>query len=296
MGEASRRAKLAGGAFAQLAERFSSLGIDTSRPGFHDHPAFLAEERRDPTFLERYAEWVARRPRSAEYDQAVRSVLPGIVHRVEQRLQREGCRGTCLNASNALSRSLDRLGIWNVVLRGSLVVDPRGRSGLLPAYYPAWDSIDHPGGITGHAWLSVPPFAIVDVTARHQNRYPSDEALFALVPPVVLAEAAEVYAPDVWDCVVGEVIERYAALDGRRDARLHHRLLPGIKTMSPIFPARRVRTEEVEIRYVTTGASASEEPLERCGPVGTEGLMPAQIWEQEIRPAFEEQGVVIPAA
>lgn len=288
MGEASRKAKLAGGEFDLLSRRFAACGIDTSAPGFFDQPSFVEQERGDPSFLERYAEWVVRRPRSPDYEALVRTTLPLIASRMEARLEREGCIGTCLNAANALSRSMDRLGIWNAVFRGSLVIEDSGGNGFEPAYYASYDTIDSPDGITGHAWLCVPPFAVVDVTVRHQRRYPSDEPLFELVPRVVMAENPDLYSPRVVDCVAVGAINQFARQEGKRDPRLHHRLLPGLRTLAGFYPARSLKAGPVTIRYVPTGVTASDLPLEECGAIGVEGLMPRDLWEQEIRPAFEE--------
>ena len=112
MGESKRRAKSENGdPSAELASLFARLGISTDAPGFYDSPAFLRIEQRDPSFLDRYAEWVARRPRDPAYDEKVRAVVPVVAEVMARRLHEENLLGLCGNAATSMARVLDRLGV-----------------------------------------------------------------------------------------------------------------------------------------------------------------------------------------
>lgn len=119
MGEDKRKKMLGASAVwrGQLLRRFESVGIDTSAPGFFDDPQFVAEERRDRRFLELYSEWVVHRERTADYDAHVREVLAKLAPIISARLDRYQWFGSCIAIMGILTRMLDRLGVWNTVMK-----------------------------------------------------------------------------------------------------------------------------------------------------------------------------------
>jgi hypothetical protein len=117
MGEAKRKAGTmrAHGPMQRLHALFARIGVNPDEIAFYDSPAFQAAERADPSLLNSYAEWVFRRPRDPGYEGRVRASVPLVADILARRLAETGLAGTCLNASNILSRMLER----SFVARGS---------------------------------------------------------------------------------------------------------------------------------------------------------------------------------
>jgi hypothetical protein len=161
VGEAKRRRAAKGGfddAANALKTRFKALGIDISRPGFYDDPAFLAEERRDQRFLESYTRWVLSRPRSSAEDARVREVVPRLAEIILARLERHRWFGACFAVTAMLSRMLDRMGIWNCAFSGSVSIKHGSGEEAESRYFAIVDEQEGSHTATGHQWLAVPPF------------------------------------------------------------------------------------------------------------------------------------------
>lgn len=95
MGQAKRKRVRATARFQGLDDLFNDLGITSRDPGFYDDPHFMAAESDDPRFLENYAEWVNLRPRSAEYDDHVRHIVPRLAQMVFAKVEALGKHGRC---------------------------------------------------------------------------------------------------------------------------------------------------------------------------------------------------------
>src|SRR4051794_9167049 len=99
MGEAKRRKASSGAEHEALERQLRDLGIDTSEFGFYDQRAFLAQEARDPTFLETYADWVRTRPCTPDYTQRVRSVVPRLAATLANLFESRDMQRSCVAAS-----------------------------------------------------------------------------------------------------------------------------------------------------------------------------------------------------
>ncbi|MGC1467657.1 MAG: hypothetical protein WA792_18235, partial [Pseudolabrys sp.] len=130
MGEAKRKRALgsADKRRSDLQRLFEGLFVDYKQPGFYDDPNFRAQEQGQPEFLETYGEWVVVRERSPDYDRRVRDVLTKLAPIISARLDRHAWFGGCVAITGALTRILDRLGVWNAVMKGSASVYAGGQS------------------------------------------------------------------------------------------------------------------------------------------------------------------------
>ena len=180
MGEAKRKK-----AFGEPSKRrielqrlFEARQIDYSQPGFYDDPGFMAEERRSPRFLEAYGEWVFCRERTSDYDHHVRDVLTRLAPIISARLDRHEWFGSCIAVTGMLTRMLDRLGVWNAVMKGSAAIYAGDQS----RHFAIVDEDEGEGFQSGHFWLIAPPYQIVDLTLHHQRWRSGDSAFQSLAP------------------------------------------------------------------------------------------------------------------
>lgn len=283
MGEAKRRGEARASVHSTVDERLRRVGIDPSQFGFYDQPAFMAEERRDGQFLEQYALWVQSRPRSTDYDERVRTIVPRLAEFLADLFEREEVQRSCVHVSSMMPRILDRLGVWSFGLKGSLIMEVasedfwRGQS--------MCDIPDFPGAELGHAWVVAPPFIIVDSTIRLQN--PTGDPMNAFIPPIVTVEDAPLIRPTVDDVVSAELRADYARREGRVDSQLHHRLVPQLREFSREFPSREVRHGDLTLRYVPSGVRVSDVPLEEINGAG-DRLSGDEVWNDHVAPAFSE--------
>jgi len=273
MGEAKRRS--GGSRRAQLQGLFVGLGIDYRNPGFYDDPIFIAEEKCDPRMLESYAEWVTHRERTAEYDAHVRATLEKLAPIISARLDRHNWLGACFAASGMLTRMLDRLGVWNAIMTGSVSIytETEGR------HFAIVDEHEGAGYQTGHQWLIAPPYDIVDLTLFHQRWLPEDMDLRSLAPKIVLKEQAEIVRPRAQDVIAP------ALLRNGTDAEMYGRLRDQ-RRFGSIFPARKILLGPLDIRYVASGVTAPNEPLEDINTAGGPGVPAIEIWREDVLPAF----------
>jgi hypothetical protein len=134
LGQSKKRTVRLAAEFATLQSEFEALGVNTELVGFYDDLAFLKAEQTNTRLLEKYARWVALRPRSPDYEARARTTVPRLASIIERRIEKDGLRGSCLNVSAMISRMLDRLGIWNFVHRGAFTVSIVGRNDVATAY------------------------------------------------------------------------------------------------------------------------------------------------------------------
>lgn len=279
MGEAKKRrqAQQSGRAsrLAELEKMFSERGIDFDAPGFYDHANFTRYEQADPQFLETYGEYVVHRHRTLGYDENVRAILDRLAPIIERRLKNHNWLGSCVAISATLSRILDKLGIWNTIMHGSLTL----RLGGDARHFAIIDEVKAAGYDTGHQWLIVPPYQIVDLTLYYQ-RWREDDSRFQSAAPHSLrtrdADIVRVRADDV--------IAAESLIDGA-DAEIHARL-PDQRRFNGIFPARSVRKDRLELRYIPSGLRAPLEPLEGINVEAKAGVPASVIWEEDVIPAF----------
>jgi hypothetical protein len=283
MGQAKQRARAQVNAHQSIEEELRGFGINTAEFGFYDQQAFLEREQMDGQFLEKYAQWVDTRPRSAEYDARARIIVPKLASFMADLFEKEGMQRSCVHVSSMLPRILDRMGIWSFGLMGSFVAEVteadlwRGQASC--------DVIDFPGAQRGHAWVVAPPFVIVDATIRLQN--PQGDPMNDYLPEIVAAEDAALTKATVDDVVSAELRRAYAEHEGRSDSQLHHRLVPQLRKFSQSFPSREITIGQAVLRYVPTGVRVSDLPLEEINSAG-EKLIGAEVWDEHIVPNFAE--------
>lgn len=279
MGEAKRKKAQGtapeGARRAELQAIFDRLGIDYSKPGFYDDPAYIQHERTDPLFTETYAEWVLLRERTPKYDDMVRDVVPRLAAIINARLIWHNWNGGCIAITGILTRTLDRLGIWNIPMSGSA----SAYAGDESRHFNVIDDNEGVGFDTGHMWIISPPFDIVDLTLHYQ-RWQGDD-FQRHIPKIVLSDTAGIVRARAQDVVAPAVRRRHGG-----DPELHFRLFRDQKRILKTFPARQVTSNSIDIRYVPAGIRVPLEQLEGINTDERQGVSASRIWEEDVKPAF----------
>ena len=260
-------------------------GIDTKRFRFYDQIAFLARETKDPTFLENYAKWVALRPRDEAYNRHVRDVVPRLTQIVAAALRKDGLQGACVIASDMLTRMLDRLGVWSFGVSGSLTLEIE-KANVLGGLQSV-DDKDFPNAVLGHAWVTAPPYRIVDAALALQ-RLTGDQMGDYLPLHLLIESGAKIVRPSVADVVSARVRARYAIREGALDLKLHYRLEPRLRSFGRDFPALEILSGAVRLRYVPAAVRKTELPLELINAKSGIGRPAIEIWHTDVAPAFAQ--------
>jgi hypothetical protein len=247
----------------ELESLFSGLGIDCSQVGFYNQPAFHVAERNSPSLFQRYAEYVEARPYDAAYLARARRIVPQIAAWLRAELAKGGREGACVDCSFALSKILDKVGLWNYVTAGSVTVefDPQTR---LNTHH--WPHMLGDGEAVGHAWLTAPPFRVIDLTIAQQK---NTERIRSRLPAMIVAEACEGVAEVSLDDMLHpdlqlRILSMYGALP------TIHQVMdrkPEIANVLRTFPPFAVRLPPVRAKYFPCCMTALEEPFESiCSP------------------------------
>ncbi|MBB5366208.1 hypothetical protein [Deinococcus humi] len=228
----------------QLRQQFLEAGVDASRPGFYDQPAFRHRVRQDPTLWQAYARYVFALEPSAAYLQRARLAIYRTAAFIHTELVADGRPGRCLEAATLLSRLLERQGIWNVVVAGAYQAGlPSGhRLNFGPL------STNERVGFTAHTWVYAPPFAVVDVSLQQQ---PLPGWALRQLPPVLLQEEGEpgvLQGPEFFSAAGQRLFEqRHGRPPTVEDVVT---LAPEIGVALDLFPPLTFQHEQVEFLYI----------------------------------------------
>jgi len=268
-------------ALGELERLFRSANIDFARPGFYDQPGFVMAERRDPRALEAYAEYIDKRPYPEDYKARARAVVTRAAQFLSRELEIDGRRGACIDASGALMRMLEREGIWSYMAGGATVVEFPRHAHLRAQYFHPFVHPDNPAK-TGHMWLRVPPFAVVDVTLAMQ---PWSNRQRPFIPAYIASEAFNVAEKEIDDLIEDELMELLME-QGRVPTMAN--LEPRQRQTMEKFPAFQIEQQELRIKYVPTRVSAMDGALEDMRNLCLSGKYPAQLY-QDFRAVLEAE-------
>lgn len=264
-----------------LQAKYDELGIPTDRPGFYDHPNFQAQEATEKGFLDSYAAFVRTGEYDSSYIQSAKATIQIAGEVLNYELARDGRLGACIDTSMVLSRILDRHGIWNYVTKGALVVEfPKG-SGIPTLYLWPFDRGEFDAA---HAWVHAPPFEVIDIALRYQEyRYEIDD----YVPETVFAEGlneAKVSEDDLFSPEARAQLLSHRVPSG---SFIQH-VMPSLFQFWEEFPPVEVVFDRLTLKYIGTGITASERPLEQITSLELSGRSGIQIYEELVKPRLDE--------
>lgn len=274
MGEAARKKKRWEAEFQEVDQRFRSDGVDTSRLGFYDQPAFLDQEKANPEYLKLCTRWLARRSLSEGYRRRAGRVVPAVAESVAELFAGSDMEASCLNGSAMLSRVLERAGIWNHVIHGSFVLRVP-REGIWRGMQTV-DEQDFPGAVCGHAWVIAPPFHVVDVTIALQ-RWGDVERRF--VPAKVVTTFTSRTQVEFEDVVAPRLRPQFqgSPLWGKR--KLIYEVEPELREMETYVASMELREGGALLRYVPVATRLPDTGLEVMNTgAGCTGPTGAEVW------------------
>ena len=264
----------------QVEEWFVRRDIDPSKPGLHDSAAFLRAERQDPRALNLVARLVEARTYSAEDLLSADNKVQVAADAVGNRVARDGRPGLCVVASGILSRILDELGVWNYTAKSNLAIYfPRAVS-REPRYFY---SIDVGRFTAPHAIVVAPPFAVVDVTVKHQAY--DDKAMAYVLPALAMTKEFRPYRLSLAELIAPEV-RADLSMQGMPIERFLARDRPEMLELMRHLPARELVFGESRLGYGLVAVGGYQEPLrelhgQNCS---IDGMTPIEIYERDVLP------------
>lgn len=258
----------------ELEELFKRVGIDYSRPGFYDQPEFKAVEKKAPAFIEAYAEYVDCLHFDDEYVQRARTNAIAVAEFLFAELLRDGRKGACIDASGVMQRILDREGIWSYLVGGGVRIQYPDESGVPDSYFWPLVHPDNPAK-TGHAWVTVPPFAVIDITLPVQA-YPRQIARY--FDGMVAGDASSPYKPVAGDLYENELVELVVQKTGKPPTL--ENLAPRQRKFMETFPAFGVDYRKLRLKYIPMQISAMDADLEEMRNLCLSGLYPADLYSK----------------
>jgi hypothetical protein len=264
---------------SDIERDFTTSHIPTSAPGFYNHQNFVSREEKNPEYLNNYARFVQSRSYSREYLDHARRIIHAAVQAMYHELVADGRLGACIDASGILSQSLERHGIWNFLVRGSLTITYPNESGLAPQYF---HTIDEGDFSAAHAWLFAPPFPIVDVTVSRQRNI-SRESTY--LPTFIVAEAVEPSCATSEDLISPVLRQRFVA-SGIPVVRQIDELGPHLSRFRRMFPAATTTISGTRFKYIPCSASAPDCTLEDHFGLTRGARRAITIYNESIKPAI----------
>lgn len=262
----------------KLERDFKTRGIDFSKPGFYNHPRFLAAEQCDPSYLDRYGRYVVGRSYDDAYLVRAREVIGKAAHYIYDELKKDGRQHACGDATMVLTSILEREGIWSVPMTGAARVEFPEGSGLNTRRFPR--IVEDPRATTmGHAWLIAPPFKVVDVTIDLQG-WRAAEAQYMSGPVLAEQTTASTYTVD-------DLVDKVAQVMFVRE----HRRQPAIADVDEGGLPERVRAYgcfavlagRAKVTYISCAPSVTDLPLENMGNLILCGKSPKALFEEYMR-------------
>jgi hypothetical protein len=267
-------------ALEQVQRTLSRHGIDFSRPGFHDSPAFISAERTDGTFIDNVARLVEAKQYSIDELHTAAAKIEIAAECVRAAVEADGRPGLCVTASSVLSRMLDALGIWNYCAKSTLTITfPIGVSKSKRYFY----SIDVGEFTAPHSIVVAPPFTVIDVTVKHQS-YDVRRMVEAL-PNLIASRSFTPYTWSPQDIVAPSL--RQSGLRSRAEVETYLRIRnPQMLKLMGQLPGRQVSFDDNGLlQYVLVGVGGYTERLEELrNNSRINGRLPLEIFNEDVMP------------
>lgn len=267
-----------------IIEIFESKNIPTDKPGFYNHPNFIAEESKNPQFLELYARYVEDLRFSREYVARGNVLIPDICEGLYQELKNDGRKGACVDIAQVISKILEKAGFWTYMVKGSCTISYPREANLRDHYF--W-SIDDVPFSAAHSWIVAPPYKIIDLSIALQPFSNNEEGY---LPEYIITESQIEATVDSIDLINPEIVPTGFTIETFKRAYLDSQ--PHLEKYLADFPANLYKHKETSIKYIPCAASLSDGELEDNKAITFSGLSAIDMFNKKIRnliPDYEWQ-------
>lgn len=267
--------------FNEVESDFIRRGIDVTTPGFYDDPNFMDFEKIYPEYLNNYARFVQTREYTTEYLSKAEKEIPFISKLLSNELIKDGRLGACIDTSMVLSRILEIEGYWNYLVKGALTLNFSPDLGISDKHF--WP-VDITSSSAGHAWITAPPFGVIDVTLRQQPYYEGEEEY---IPEYIIEKPTVPATVKTEDIFSDEARHYYSKKYNGKSDELIRLELPHVEKAIGVFQPYLIDREFLEMKYITVAISASDGSLSEMKNLYLNGLSGYEIYCDIIKPALE---------
>jgi len=264
----------------RLEAEFAAAGIDFSKIGFYDDPMFMACEQRDNKYLEKYAEYILGKEYTPEYIERAKNEIPFIARLLNEELIKDGRLGACIDISIGLSRILEQEGFWNYIPKGSLTIEFPSHSKISKKYF--W-TVDIGNFKAGHVWVVAPPFSVIDLSIK-QQAYPDNAGEY--LPNFICSKSDKIAIINDSDIISPEAFLAMKR-EGIRSRWMYY-IKPNWGEFQRIFRPIQVEENNLSLKYITTGISAPDMPIEKVETLKLSGKITIEVYNDIIIPKLKE--------
>lgn len=262
--------------YEDLVSDFDKRNIPHDTPGFYDHPNFMQVEEKNASYLSNYAKFVHDRPREQTYDDYVKKAVLLVANIYHEKFMQHGGLKPDTSITALISKALEKMNIWNYVLKGSMTINFPAESKIDTRHF--W-SLDHNGFTTAHVWLVVPPFYVVDVTLPLHS-FSESEASYITSP--ICAEANNIIKPEIEDVISEGYCSHLESINVSR-SDYYAVISPQTEKFLSVFPSREVISDKLTIKYIPISVSAPDVPFEQMTAITFDGQTAFDIYENDIK-------------
>jgi len=262
--------------YEDLIKDFESRNIPFDTPGFYDHPNFMQVEEKNASYLSNYAKFVDFRPREQAYNDYVKHTVPIAAKIFHKKFIEHGGLKPDTSVAALISKTLEKLNIWNYVVKGSMTLNFPAESELDTRYF--W-SLDHDGFTTAHVWLVAPPFYVVDVALALHSFSAAETSYIA---PPICAEANNIIEAEIEDVISEGYCSHLQNINVPR-SDYFAAISPQTEKFMRVFPAREALSESTKIKYIPVSVSAPDVPFEQMTSIRFNGQSAFELYENEIK-------------
>ena len=267
--------------YEDLVTDFEKRKIPFDTPGFYDHPNFMQVEEKNASYLSNYAKFVHDRPREQSYNDFVKKMVPIVANTYHEKFMQHGGLKPDTDIAAMISKALEKMNIWNYVLKGSITLDFPAESGIDTRHF--W-SLDHDGFTTAHVWLVAPPFYVVDITLSLHS-FSEAESNYIAAP--VCAEANNIINPDIEDVISEGYCSHLQNINVPR-SEYYAVISPQTEKFMNVFPSRQVTSDKLKIKYIPVSVSAPDVPFEQMTAIRFDGQTAFDIYENDIKTQLQQ--------
>ncbi|MCK8085388.1 hypothetical protein [Vibrio sp. 1CM8B] len=266
--------------YESLKIEFENKGIPFSEVDFFDHPNFLRAEQLDPSYLVKFAQFVAEQPYSNEYLVKSEKIIRDVCNILSAELIKNGREGACADIAGILARILEQKGIWSVAINGAATIEFPKESGEETTYF--W-SVDNSNAFAGHAWVFAPPFAVIDITLKQQP-YAGNKKEY--IPVINLIKDAPIAHSFIEDILSPEA-RQYVKMHRIPDSKVFDFTASQLKLVQASIPARNAELGQVSVKYSPVAVFASDNALPLMNNMSFGGLTPYEMYKEKIEKVVE---------